>query len=99
MAAGASTTLVQVLIGEGKLDEAARRLAERHADMSGDEYAALRRRLVLGFIEAGDLARADSALGADSTVDGLALGGRIRLYRGDSGGRDRALQGGGAVRG
>src|SRR6185312_5112165 len=76
-------TLVQVLIGEGKLDEAARRLAERHADMSGDEYAALRRRLVLGFIEAGDLARADSALGADSTVDGLALGGRIRLYRGD----------------
>jgi len=83
VAAGASTTLVQVLIGEGKLDEAARRLAERHADMSGDEYAALRRRLVLGFIEAGDLARADSALGADSTVDGLALGGRIRLYRGD----------------
>jgi len=83
IAAGASTTLVQVLIGEGKLDEAARRLAEHRADMGGDEYAALRRRIVLGYIQAGDLARADSALGADSTIDGLALGGRIRLYRGD----------------
>jgi hypothetical protein len=51
--------------------------------MGGDEYAALQRRIVLGYIQAGDLARADSALGADSTIDGLALGGRIRLYRGD----------------
>ena len=51
--------------------------------MAGDEYAALRRRLVLGYIQAGDLPRADSTLGADSTVEGLALGGRIRLYRGD----------------
>jgi thioredoxin-like negative regulator of GroEL len=83
ISAGASTTLVQVLIGEGKLDEAARRLADRRVDMGGDDYAALRRRLVLAYIQAGDLARADSALGADSTVDGLALGGRIRLYRGD----------------
>ena len=83
IAAGVSTTLVQVLIGEGKLDEAARRLAEHRADMGGDEYAGLQRRIVLGYIQAGDLARADSALGADSTIDGLALGGRIRLYRGD----------------
>src|SRR5205814_10431942 len=74
IAAGASATLVQVLIGEGKLDEAARRLADRRTDMAGDDYAALRRRLVLAYIQAGDLARADSALGADSTVDGLALG-------------------------
>jgi thioredoxin-like negative regulator of GroEL len=83
ISAGASTTLVQVLIGEGKLEEAARRLADHRAAMSGDDYAALRRRLVLAHIQAGDLARADSALGADSTVEGLALGGRIRLYRGD----------------
>ena len=39
IAAGASATLVQVLIGEGKLDEAARRLAEHRSDMGGDEYA------------------------------------------------------------
>jgi tetratricopeptide (TPR) repeat protein len=83
IAAGASSTLVQVLIGEGKLDEAARRLADHRGAMDGDEYAALQHRLVLGYIEAGELAKADSALAGDSTVDGLALAGRIRLYRGD----------------
>jgi tetratricopeptide (TPR) repeat protein len=83
IAAGASATLVQVLIGEGKLDEAARRLAEHRAEMGGEEYASLQRRLVLGYIKAGDLGSADSALSGDSTVDGLALAGRLRLYRGD----------------
>jgi tetratricopeptide (TPR) repeat protein len=83
IAAGASSTLVQVLIGEGKLDEAARRLAEHRSDMGADDYAALERRLVLGYVQAGDLVKADSALGSDSTVDGLALAGRLRLYRGD----------------
>jgi len=83
VSAGASTTLVQVLIGEGKLEEAGRRLVEHRSTMAGDEYAALRRRLVLGYIQAGDLPRADSTLGPDSTAEGLALGGRIRLYRGD----------------
>ncbi|HUR94124.1 MAG TPA: hypothetical protein VMY76_06045 [Gemmatimonadales bacterium] len=83
ISAGASSTLVQVLIGEGRLDEAALRLAEHRGEMGGDEFAALQRRLVEGFIAAGDLARADSALGADTTIDGLALAGRIRLYRGD----------------
>jgi hypothetical protein len=83
VSAGASSTLVQVLIGEGKLDEAARRLAEHQGAMPADEYAGLRRRLVLGYIGAGNLSRAESVLGADSTVDGLALGGRLRLYQGD----------------
>ena len=83
VSAGASSTLVQVLIGEGKLDEAARQLAEHKGDMAGDDYAALQRRLVVGYVRAGDLARADSALGQDSTVDGLALAGRLRLYHGD----------------
>jgi hypothetical protein len=83
IASGAATTLVQVLIAEGKLDEAAARLAEHRRDMGGEEYASLRRRLALGYVQAGDLARADSAIVGDSTVDGLALSGRIRLYRGD----------------
>jgi hypothetical protein len=83
VSAGASSTLVQVLIAEGKLDEAAKRLAEHRADMPGGEHADLRRRLALAYVQAGDLTRADSALGPDSTVEGLALGGRIRLYRGD----------------
>ena len=83
VSAGASSTLVQVLIGEGKLDEAGRQLTAHKDDMAGDDYAALRRRLALGFVHAGDLARADSTVAGDSTVDGLALAGQLRLYHGD----------------
>jgi tetratricopeptide (TPR) repeat protein len=83
VAAGASVTLVQVLIGEGKLDDAAAWLAAHRTDMGADDYANLERRLVRGYIAAGKLERADSVLGADSTVDGLALAGWIHLYRGD----------------
>ena len=83
VASDAATTLVAVLISEGKTDEAARRLAELRPKLSADEYDALRRRVALGWLKAGDLARADSAVARDSSVDGLALSGRIRLYRGD----------------
>jgi hypothetical protein len=99
VSAGASTTLVQVLIGEGKLEEATRRLTEHRSSMEPDEYATLRRRLVLGYIQAGDLAHADSTLGADSTVDGLALQGRIRLYRGDLAGAIERFKGAGPFAG
>jgi predicted Zn-dependent protease len=34
-------------------------------------------------VHSGDLARAESIIAADSSVDGLALSGQIRLYRGD----------------
>jgi tetratricopeptide (TPR) repeat protein len=83
IAAGASATLIQVLIGDGKLDEASARLAEHRSDMAVDDYTSLERRLVRAYIQAGDLAHADSLLAGDSTVDGLALAGRVRLYRGD----------------
>jgi tetratricopeptide (TPR) repeat protein len=83
VSAGAATTLVNVLIAEGKLDEAGRRLTEIQPTTAADELAGLRRRLVLGWVRAGELARADSTLGADSTVEGFALRGEIRLYQGD----------------
>ena len=83
VSAGAATTLVNVLIAEGKLAEAGRRLNEIQASIAADELAGLRRRLVLGWVGAGELARADSTLGADSTVEGSALRGEIRLYQGD----------------
>jgi hypothetical protein len=79
----AGTTLVGVLIGEGKPDEAQKRLAELRPTLPADEYDALRRRVALAWVQSGDLARADSTMAADSSVDGLALSGRIRLYRGD----------------
>ena len=79
----AATTLVDVLIAEGKLDEAGQRLSERRTGMAVDNYDAVRRRLAAAWIRQGDLAKAESAVAADSSVEGLALNGRIRLYRGD----------------
>ncbi len=83
VSSGAAAALVSVLIDEGKLEEARRRLADLGPTLAADEYGELRRRLVLGWIRAGELARADSLLGADSTIEGLALSGRIHLYHGD----------------
>ena len=83
VSAGAATTLVNVLIAEGKLEEAGRRLNEIKGTTAPDDLAGLRRRLVLGWVRAGELTRADSTLGADSTIEGSALRGEIQLYRGD----------------
>jgi hypothetical protein len=83
VASDAATTLITVLISEGKPDEAAQRLVELQPKLSADEYDTLRRQIAVGWLKAGDLRRADSAVARDSTVEGLALSGRIRLYRGD----------------
>jgi hypothetical protein len=83
VSSGAAMTLIGVLIDEGKLDEASRRLTAIRATVSADDFAELERRIVLGWVRAGELVRADSALAGDSTVEALALAGRIRLYRGD----------------
>ncbi|MGI9039555.1 MAG: hypothetical protein ACR2HK_00320 [Gemmatimonadales bacterium] len=83
VASGAGTTLVTVLVGDGKLEEASRRLEDLRQSISPEEYGSLHRSIVLGWVRAGELGRADSMLGADSTIEGLALAGKIRLYRGD----------------
>lgn len=83
VSAGASAALVQVLVSEGQLEEAGQRLAEAGPDLSGEERQVLRWRLVDGWLRAGDLAKAEAALGRDSTVEGLAVAGKIHLFRGD----------------
>ena len=83
VASDAATTLVGVLISEGQLDEAIQRLAERRSTISADEHDAVRRRIASAWIKRGDLARAEAAIASDSSVEGLALNGRIRLYHGD----------------
>jgi len=83
VSSGAAGALVTVLIGEGKLSEAGRRLKELRPQMSGEEHAELTRSLVAAYIRKGELDRADSTLGRDSTIEGFALAGWIRLYRGD----------------
>jgi hypothetical protein len=83
VSSGAAATLIAVLISENKLEEAEQRLQEVRRSMPADEYDELRRGLVEAWIHAGNLVRADSAIRADSSVEGLALSGRIRLYQGD----------------
>jgi hypothetical protein len=83
VSSGAASALITVMIGEGKLDEARRRLSELRPQMSGEEYALVSRSLVNAYIRRGELDRADSTLGRDSTIEGFALAGRIKLYRGD----------------
>jgi hypothetical protein len=83
VSSGAGSTLVGVLIADGKPDEAQKRLAELRTTLPADEYDALRRRVAMAWVRSGELARADSTMATDTSVDGLALSGRIRLYRGD----------------
>jgi tetratricopeptide (TPR) repeat protein len=92
VASGAAGALVTVLIGEGKLDEARRRLTDLGPQMTGEEQAQLTRSLVAAYIRQGELARADSALGRDSTIEGFALSGWIKLYRGDLEGAVQAFK-------
>jgi hypothetical protein len=83
ISAGAAATLLGVLISENKLDEAQKRLAELRPNVSADEYDGLQRKIGVGLMRAGELVRADSTIAADSSVEGLALSGRIHLYSGD----------------
>ncbi|HEX6106689.1 MAG TPA: hypothetical protein VFZ26_13970, partial [Gemmatimonadales bacterium] len=67
--------------------------------LPSDEYLDLRRQLALGWIRRGELGRADSMLGADSSIDGLALRGRLLLYRGDLDGAVEAFKAAGPYAG
>lgn len=83
IATDAATTLVGVLISEGKLDEASERLDQRRSTMSADNYDGLKRKIAAAWIRQGNLAKAEAAIAADSSIEGIALSGRIRLYQGD----------------
>jgi thioredoxin-like negative regulator of GroEL len=83
VASDAGTTLVNVLISEGKLDEASKRLEVLRPRLRADEYESLRRGVAVGWLRAGDLVRAAATIARDSSIDGLAVAGRIRLYQGD----------------
>jgi len=87
---GATTTLVSLLIADGEVDEAARRLEQIKGSLPVDDYQRMRRELAQGWIRAGALDKAQAVAQADSSVEGIALMGRLRLYRGDVAGA-RAL--------
>lgn len=85
LAQTASATLLRLLIEDGRMEEAESRLNELSAALPAEDRAALRRSIALGWARRGDLKRADALASVDSSVEGLALQGRLRLLRGDIG--------------
>lgn len=82
-AAGAGSTLIGVLLSEGKPAEADAELEKLRDRLPADEWQALRRHVALGWARAGQLDRGEAALAGDSTVEGLAVRGRLAIFRGE----------------
>jgi tetratricopeptide (TPR) repeat protein len=99
LAASAAATLVGILVDEGDVAEAERRLSQLGGTFGADERGALQRRVAWGWIRKGALDRAETLVSIDSTVEGLALAGRIRLYRGDLYGAAKLLRSAGPYAG
>lgn len=74
--------LIDVLIGDGDLEQAEHRFLTEKG-LSGDDQARLRLELARAWTVRGELDRADRVLGADSSVDAVAQRGWIALYRGN----------------
>jgi tetratricopeptide (TPR) repeat protein len=99
MAASATSTLVSVLVSEGKLEEATKQFLQLRAKLAEEERAQLQLRVAEGWIRAGKLDRAEQLVQQDSTTDGLALRGRIHLYQGDLAGAADLLRSAGPFAG
>ncbi len=85
LAASATSTLVSVLVGEGKMDEASRQFEQLKGALTEEDRQALAHKLSGGWIDQGNLERAAALVATDSTVEGLALRGWIQLYLGHLG--------------
>jgi len=96
MAEGA---LIEVLIADGQLDVAERRLNAQSSVLGGDDRAALRLQLARARVSRGELDRAAALLRGDSSVAGLAEQGWIALYRGDLRGASEAFRAAGPYAG
>jgi hypothetical protein len=83
VAAGVAGTVIGVLLADGKPEEAERKLNGIRRSLPPPERSALARQIAWGYARAGRLGRADTLLINDSTVDGLAVRGRVALLRGD----------------
>jgi len=82
-AASAASTLVGVLLAEGKPAEAEAELDKLRDRLPADEWQALRRSVALGWARAGQIDHGEATLAGDSTVEGLAMRGRLAIFRGD----------------
>jgi tetratricopeptide (TPR) repeat protein len=92
LVAGATATLIEVLVAEGDVAGAERRLEEFEGGLGGEERLALRREVAWGWMAQGVLDRADRMVASDSSVDGLAVSGYIALFKGDLAGATDLFQ-------
>ncbi|MEP6590512.1 MAG: tetratricopeptide repeat protein [Gemmatimonadota bacterium] len=92
MATTASSTLLGVLIAEGKPAEAERVLADLGTALDLDEREHQTRRIAMAWARRGELARAEAVVANDSSVAGFDLRGRLRLYAGDLAAAGQLLQ-------
>lgn len=99
LSASASGTLMRLLVEEGKMEDAEKSLAQYKGSLSASEMSSLTRRVALGWARSGNLDRAEAIVGADSSVEGLALRGQLRLYRGDIAGAVNLLRAAGPYAG
>ena len=90
-AATAGVTLIGVLIAEGKLEEADSRLAEVRKTLSVEDAERITHQVARGWLHHGKLDRAEALVKSDSTLEGMSIRGRARLYHGDIGGALRDL--------
>ncbi len=81
--AGATATLIDLLIKEGRADEASAQLDRYHSLLPVEDFLRLRRAVAARWGQSGETGRAETLLAADSSVEALALRGRFRLYAGD----------------
>ncbi|HYK09265.1 MAG TPA: hypothetical protein VEV39_00525 [Gemmatimonadales bacterium] len=77
-----TAALVEVLIGDGDLEQAERRFTGAKG-LTGDDEERLRLELARAWADRGELDRADHVLGSDSSVDAVAERGWTALYRGN----------------
>lgn len=83
MATAASSTLLGVLLAEGKAEEAEQVLAELATSLDADERERQQRRVAMAYALGGNFARADTVIANDSSVAGFDVRGRVRLLQGD----------------
>lgn len=92
LAGSAAATLITVLVEDGKVAEAERKLAELRRGLPTEERQALNRQVAWGWVRSGRLDEASRLLAADSTVEGIAMQGRIAVFRGDIAGGVTSLR-------
>lgn len=83
VAAGATATLIELLLSENKIDEASTQLEQYRATLAVDDYQRLRRGVAARWAQTGDIAKAEALMASDSSVEAIAVRGRFRLYAGD----------------